>query len=202
MHKSKGADLCRGADSQLLPVRPERPCEQRLLSGHRLRCPAAGGGQGRAVEIRSPSSTTGRSRWADRSRCFMRPRPMAGMWWAAAKSTPRLSATWNLQNKSWTNYNYVTKSAKKLLQNGNKRVTIWLQKGHERLLRLKSFSSCCLEISGAGPSPPPAVLLHSCRHCTAQAVSRFVCKKARPVFRTGFFAFPLCQKTCLSGGKV
>lgn len=29
----------------------ERPCEQRLLSGHCLRCPAAGGGQGRAVEI-------------------------------------------------------------------------------------------------------------------------------------------------------
>ena len=27
-------------------------------------------------------------------------RPMAGMWWAAAKSTPRLNATWNLQNKS------------------------------------------------------------------------------------------------------
>ena len=30
----------------------------------------------------------------------MRPRPMAGMWWAAAKNTPRLNATWNLQNKS------------------------------------------------------------------------------------------------------
>ena len=25
---------------------------------------------------------------------------MAGMWWAAAKNTPRLNATWNLQNKS------------------------------------------------------------------------------------------------------
>ncbi len=68
-------------------------------------------------------------RWAVRSRCFMRPRPMAGMWWAAGKSTPLLSATWNLQNKSRKITKYVTKNYEKLLQNGNKRVTIWLQKG-------------------------------------------------------------------------
>ena len=43
-------------------------------------------------------------------------------------------------------------------------------------------------ISGTG-SPPPAVLLHSYDPCAAQAVSRFVCKRARPVFRTSFFAF-------------
>ena len=48
-------------------------------------------------------------------------------------------------------------------------------------------------ISGTG-SPPPAVLLHSCRHCTAQAVSRFVCKKVRPVFRCGLFCIPLCAR--------
>ena len=41
-------------------------------------------------------------------------------------------------------------------------------------------------ISGTG-SPPPAVLLHSRDPCAAQAVSRFVCKKARPE-RTSFFA--------------
>lgn len=43
-------------------------------------------------------------------------------------------------------------------------------------------------ILGADP-PPPAVLLHSYDPCAAQAVSRFVCKRARPVFRTSFFAF-------------
>ena len=40
-------------------------------------------------------------------------------------------------------------------------------------------------ILGAGP-PPPAVLLHSYDPCAAQAVSRFVCKRARPMFRTSF----------------
>ena len=40
-------------------------------------------------------------------------------------------------------------------------------------------------ISGTG-SPPPAVLLHSRDPCAAQAVSRFVCKKARP-FRDELF---------------
>ena len=61
-------------------------------------------------------------------------------------------------------------------------------KGKAPRLCVKSFSSCFFGILGAGP-PPPAVLLHSCDPCAAQAVSRFVCKRARPVFRTSFFAF-------------
>lgn len=60
-------------------------------------------------------------------------------------------------------------------------------KGKAPRLCVKSFSSC-FGILGADP-PPPAVLLHSYDPCAAQAVSRFVCKRARPVFRTSFFAF-------------
>jgi hypothetical protein len=55
-------------------------------------------------------------------------------------------------------------------------------------------------ISGTG-SPPPAVLLHSRDPCAAQAVSRFVCKKARP-FWTSFFASINHAKTGFSCGKV
>ena len=55
-------------------------------------------------------------------------------------------------------------------------------------------------ISGTG-SPPPAVLLHSRDPCAAQAVSRFVCKKARP-FWTSFFASINYAKTGFSCGKV
>lgn len=54
-------------------------------------------------------------------------------------------------------------------------------------------------ISGTG-SPPPAVLLHSRDPCAAQAVSRFVCKKARP-FWTSFFAFINQQKPASHAGK-
>ena len=50
-------------------------------------------------------------------------------------------------------------------------------------------------------SPPPAVLLHSRDPCAAQAVSRFVCKKARP-FWTSFFASINHAKTGFSCGKV
>ena len=38
----QGADPGGQLDGQLLAVRPERPCEQLVLSGHRLRRPAAG----------------------------------------------------------------------------------------------------------------------------------------------------------------
>ena len=60
-------------------------------------------------------------------------------------------------------------------------------RGKAPRLCVKSFSSCLFGILGADP-PPPAVLLHSYDPCAAQAVSRFVCKRARPVFRTSFFA--------------
>lgn len=70
----------------------------------------------------------GRSRWAVRSRCFMRPRPMAGMWWAAAKSTPRLNATWNLQNKS----RKITKMLQNLQKRSCKTGTKELQYGYRK----------------------------------------------------------------------
>ena len=70
-------------------------------------------------------------------------------------------------------------------------------KGKAPRLCVKSFSSCFLGISGTG-SPPPAVLLHSYDPCAAQAVSRFVCKRARPVFRTSFFAFRKPDLACKS----
>lgn len=54
-------------------------------------------------------------------------------------------------------------------------------------------------ISGTG-SPPPAVLLHSRDPCAAQAVSRFVCKKARP-FWTSFFASINHAKPASHAGK-
>ena len=38
--------------------------------------------------------------------------------------------------------------------------------------------------------------------CTAQAVSRFVCKKSVRFSGTDFLHSTLCQKTGLSGGKV
>ena len=60
-------------------------------------------------------------------------------------------------------------------------------KGKAPRLCVKSFL-LVFGILGAD-SPPPAVLLHSYDPCAAQAVSRFVCKRARPVFRTSFFAF-------------
>lgn len=54
-------------------------------------------------------------------------------------------------------------------------------------------------ISGTG-SPPPAVLLHSRDPCAAQAVSRFVCKKARP-FWTSFLHPQITQKPASHAGK-
>ena len=58
------------------------------------------GSQVEALCASPPSNTTARSPWGPRWWCPMPRRRMAGMWWAAAKSTPRLNATWNLQNKS------------------------------------------------------------------------------------------------------
>ena len=96
--------------------------------------------------------------------------------------------------------NYYKEITEKLLQIGFKRVTIWLQQGQMTLLSVKSFFFLFLGISGTG-SPPPAVLLHSRDPCAAQAVSRFVCKKARP-FWTSFFASINHAKTGFSCGKV
>ena len=47
----------------------------------------------------SPSSITARCRWGRRWRSFMPRWSRAGMWWAAGKSTPLLSATWNLRHR-------------------------------------------------------------------------------------------------------
>ena len=66
------------------------------------------------------------------------------------------------------------------MQNGFKRVTIWLQQGQSPKAVCEIFFFLFFGILGAGP-PPPAVLLHSYDPCAAQAVSRFVCKRARPV---------------------
>ena len=71
-----------------------------------------------------------------------------------------------------------------------------LQYGYSRaqaLLSVKSFSSCFLGYRAQ------VLLLRlfsftAVGHCTAQAVSRFVCKKVRPVFRYGLFCIPLCAR--------
>ena len=98
----------------------------------------------------------------------------------------------------------LTKEITEKLQNP---IAKWFQKSYnmvtaraQALLSVKSFSSCFFGISGTG-SPPPAVLLHSRDPCAAQAVSRFVCKKARP-FWTSFFASINHAKTGFSCGKV
>ena len=75
-----------------------------------------------------------------------------------------------------------------------------LQYGYRKgdaLLDHEIFFFLFFGILGAGP-PPPAVLLHSYDPCAAQAVSRFVCKRARPVFRTSFFAFRKPDLACKS----
>lgn len=59
---------------------------------------------------------------------FYAPRPMAGMWWAAAKSTPRLNATWNLQNKS----RKITKMLQNLQKRSCKTGTKELQYGYRK----------------------------------------------------------------------
>lgn len=59
---------------------------------------------------------------------FYAPRPMAGMWWAAAKSTPRLNATWNLQNKSGK----ITKMLQNLRKRSCKTETKELQYGYRK----------------------------------------------------------------------
>lgn len=70
-------------------------------------------------------------------------------------------------------------------------------KGRDPLAVCEIFFFLFFGILGAGP-PPPAVLLHSYDPCAAQAVSRFVCKRARPVFRTSFFAFRKPDLACKS----
>lgn len=59
---------------------------------------------------------------------FYAPRPMAGMWWAAAKNTPRLNATWNLQNKSGK----ITKMLQNLRKRSCKIETKELQYGYRK----------------------------------------------------------------------
>ena len=86
---------------------------------------------------------------------------------------------------------------KKLMQKSFKRVTIWLQQGQSPKAVCEIFFFLFFGILGADP-PPPAVLLHSYDPCAAQAVSRFVCKRARPVFRTSFFAFCKLWFACKS----
>ena len=46
-----------------------------------------------------PSNTTARSPWGPRWQCPMPRRRMAGMWWAAARSTWHLNAIWSLPTK-------------------------------------------------------------------------------------------------------
>ena len=112
------------------------------------------------------------------------------------------------QREIWERDFSCPQKVQKLLQrNYRKAIANWFQKSYnmvtaraQALLSVKSFSSCFLGISGTG-SPPPAVLLHSRDPCAAQAVSRFVCKKARP-FWTSFFASINHAKTGFSCGKV
>jgi hypothetical protein len=108
----------------------------------------------------------------------------------------------------WQGFYMCPQKVQKLLQrNYRKAIANWFRKSYnmvtaraQALLSVKSFSSCFFGISGTG-SPPPAVLLHSRDPCAAQAVSRFVCKKARP-FWTSFFASINHAKTGFSCGKV
>jgi hypothetical protein len=96
----------------------------------------------------------------------------------------------------------------KLLQrNYRKAIANWFQKSYNMVTARANDPAECeiffflfFGISGTG-SPPPAVLLHSRDPCAAQAVSRFVCKKARP-FWTSFFASINHAKTGFSCGKV
>lgn len=95
----------------------------------------------------------------------------------------------------------LTKEITEKLQNP---IAKWFQKSYNMVTARAKPQGCVWNlfllvfgILGAGP-PPPAVLLHSYDPCAAQAVSRFVCKRARPVFRTSFFAFRKPDLACKS----
>ena len=101
-----------------------------------------------------------------------------------------------LQKVNKRNYRKITKPYCKM-------VSKELQYGYSKGIspaECEIFFFLFFGISGTG-SPPPAVLLHSRDPCAAQAVSRFVCKKARP-FWTSFFASINHAKTGFSCGKV
>lgn len=92
------------------------------------------------------------------------------MWSDAVENTRHLNAIWNSKKKLQKNY-------KRVLQNRLKRVTIWLQKERgSSECEIFFFLFLRYRVSG--------ILLRlfsftAAAH-TAQAVSRFVCKKARP----------------------
>lgn len=100
-----------------------------------------------------------------------------------------------LQKVNKRNYRKITKPYCKM-------VSKELQYGYSKGIspaECEIFFFLFFGISGTG-SPPPAVLLHSRDPCAAQAVSRFVCKKARP-FWTSFFASINHAKPASHAGK-
>ena len=104
-----------------------------------------------------------------------------------------MSAIWNFPAKRLrTPEKRITKKLQKLsqnpLQNGFKRVTIWLQE-ERKLFCVKSFSSCYPWISGAHRSSSgcsPSQLLVR----TAQAVSSLRVQKSSLPFGGGLFCAP------------
>ena len=99
------------------------------------------------------------------------------------------------QKVNKTNYKKITKPYCKMV---SKELQYGYSKGTSPA-ECEIFFFLFFGISGTG-SPPPAVLLHSRDPCAAQAVSRFVCKKARP-FWTSFFASINHAKPASHAGK-
>ena len=107
----------------------------------------------------------------------------------------------------WQGFYMCPQKVQKLLQrNYRKAIANWFQKSYNMVTARANDPAECeiffflfFGISGTG-SPPPAVLLHSRDPCAAQAVSRFVCKKARP-FWTSFFASINHAKPAFHAGK-
>ena len=135
---------------------------------------------------------------------------------AGITARPALNAIWNWESKKET---LLVNAQRQLLQKGDLRRGLFLSTKSLKIITKKLQKSYCklvskelqygyskgtspaeceiffflfFGISGTG-SPPPAVLLHSRDPCAAQAVSRFVCKKARP-FWTSFFASAVSSK--------
>ena len=143
----------------------------------------------------------------------MRLPTVAGMWWAGEGNTWPLSVIWNLgrpsrsrrRNKTYQRKNVLHRRAgkktspdlfKKLQRNYKKGLAKWFQKSYnmvteraQALLAHEIFFFLFLRyrVSRASSSGcSPSQLLPD----TAQAVSRFVCKKARPFSGRAFLHLP------------
>ena len=106
-----------------------------------------------------------------------------------------MNATWSLAQKrkktNWLQKNKkkLQKNYKNLLQIPIQRVTIWLQKGCDAFLVHEIFFFLFLkEVPGAGRFLLRLFSFTADSPRTAQAVSRFVCKKAHPETGMSFFA--------------